>query len=374
MSWMIEFKRTPQHYKALFNALVTPVTQFDANARSFDGGVYDSGGQLYSPSLHVKNGFHHAPPITVNNVAPSQVLQGKYLYAGLLQNEHFGHFLVESLGRLWASQMVTNAKGVLFLLRSGDKPVARFVGEVLQRLLGNLEIHYVRMTTQVETLVVPTATVHPVTGYVLGHRVNTALFRRLHHYDANAPKKIYVSRSQLSSNEGRYLAEDYIETQLQRQGYAIVHPQTLSIEEQLRLYSNADKLIFADGSAFHLYTLVARPEQQVFVVWRRKMHHDYTHQLLSFANKKPIGTPCLLGCYRETGRPTLSVVQLAVLNIPALHQQLVDAGFISPAHWQQPPQHIIEEEVAAFSRRFKRDYFFVSTDGNAEPIALLGPT
>jgi hypothetical protein len=53
-------------------------------------------------------------------------------------------------------------------------------------------------------------------------------------------------------------------------GYTIIRPETMSLSRQIIAYNAVEELVFAEGSALHLYAPVARPDQRVFVIWRRK--------------------------------------------------------------------------------------------------------
>lgn len=364
MLWKTNFLRRSPHYKRFFNATIVPTREFKTKERTFDGAVYDKNGQLYFNSLHRKNGYRNKIAAELPASVQVEVLCGRYVYGGFLQNTHFGHFLVESLSRLWAVSHLSRIEGVIFVLRNIEKPPANFVFTILSKLLPDKKILLITTPTKVEELVIPDQLGHPRSGYIQGHMRNKNLLQNLRVVDSSSAKNVYISRSKLKSNEGLFLGEHVLEENLKREGYLIVHPQELTIEEQLRVYTNAKKLVFADGSAFHLYILVANAEQESFIVWRRKSHADFLQQGLSFLNKKPSGIACLKGFYKETDKNHSSGTHKSVLDFDNLKQQLCDAGFISGNHWLNTNNHEIEQQIADIGKRLKRQYEFIETKGD----------
>lgn len=359
--WKNNFLRRSPHYKRFFNATILPTAKFETKEKTFDGAVYDNTGLLYFNALHRKNGYRNKIAAKLPASVQTEKLGGKYVYGGFLQNTHFGHFLVESLSRLWAVSALSRIDGVVFVLRDIKKPPASFVLTILSKLLPDKKVVVVTTPTKVEELVIPDQLSHPRSGYIQGHLRNKFLLQSLRIEDSSSAKKVYVSRSRLKSNEGLFLGERVLEENLKREGYVTIHPQELTIEEQLRVYTNAEKLVFADGSAFHLYILVANAEQDSFIVWRRKSHEDFLQQSLSFLNKKPSGVACLKGFYKETGKKHSSGTHKAVLDFDTLKQQLCDTSFIKGTHWISTNNDEVEQQIAHISKRLKRQYEFIET-------------
>lgn len=75
------------------------------------------------------------------------------------------------------------------------------------------------------------------------------------------PRRIYLSRRRLEQNN-RLLNQDEIETLMPRLGFTIVHPQELSIHDQLALFDGAEVVAGEYSSALH-NTLFSRPGTRV---------------------------------------------------------------------------------------------------------------
>jgi capsular polysaccharide biosynthesis protein len=173
------------------------------------------------------------------------------------------------------------------------------------------------------------------------------------------PDKVYISRSKLKGNEGQILAEEILEASLVKEGYVVIHPQELNVKEQLFYYANADKLIFADGSAFHLYVLVANENQNSFIVWRRKKHFDFDMQLRSFIGKLTYGEPCLLGYYTPEKEQHNSARHKAKLDYQALKHQMIEYDFIDGKTWIMPTDSDYSEEIHVIEKRLRKKLVYI---------------
>lgn len=327
----------PGRIEILEQAIVAPLTRYDrtSSPQIFDGGVYDRDGMPCALSLHTKN---MARNVALPARRPSAFLPGTHLYGGLLKNEHFGHFIAESLARLWATQ-VTLFDSVVFYLRDPSLKVPDFVHETFDCISPTLIAHIIRVPTQVERLIVPEQICHPYIGFASGHPLLKQAFSRVAAIDSDRPRKIYVSRSLLSGNEGGFLGEAYVEARLMDEGYTILHPQTLSIRNQFAAYAAADQLIFAEGSAIHLYALVARPEQRAFIIRRRPMGIAFDWQLISFAGQPLKGGSHVLGFFIPERDGTDLLRAQAKLDMASLAAELRDEGFISDSDWSWQPSN-----------------------------------
>lgn len=342
----------------LESAVVCPIQNFNVRQKTFYAGVISREGVPCELAEQKKTNFCNIPPQIP--AEPVKHLSGRWLFCGMLQNRHFGHFLTESLTRLWAVKQCTNIDGILFYLRSPEAKIAGFVDKITTKLVGNIKVHYIIEPTRVEELIVPSHLGHEKHGHILNHRYNAQILRSLTCDDHTRPNadKIYVSRSNLRGHEGAFLNEKHLENLLEKEGYLIVHPQEMTIDEQIYYYANAKKLIFADGSAFHLFVLVANQEQDVFVVWRRKKHALFDEQLRSFTGKNTKGQPCLQGYYALKSDNYSSATQKSILNFEELRAQLHSSGFIASSKWAQPSNEQVHQEVQELQQRFQKEYEF----------------
>lgn len=342
----------------LRDGIVAPLTKLDlvkaGTAGTFDGAVFHSDLTVCSRSLTIKNSYKNVPG---KIAGPSSKQFGKFIFGGMLQNTHFGHFAAESLGRIWAMRdLSAEFDAVVFFARIPGKPIPGYAMSLLKLIDPTRDFILVTEPTQFEVLAVPDQLVHERLGFVRGHPAVIEMCAPLTRIGEKGKRKLYVSRSKLKPYEGGFLLEDIIEKNLIREGYEIIHPQNMTIEEQLAAYNSAESLIFAEGSSLHLYTLVARSDQNAFVVWRRKMANTFQWQLSSFGGPRLVGTPAI----RKMQIPDIdygaTVRAKAEIDFLLLKEQLIAGGFISGESWETPDDGDVLQDLSRFQAVVKAKY------------------
>jgi hypothetical protein len=76
---------------------------------------------------------------------------------------------------------------------------------------------------------------------------------------------VYVSRA---GQHARFAGEAFIEDVLRSAGATIVRPENVPLAKQLATYARAERLIFAEGSALHAFSLLGRVPADVTVLKR----------------------------------------------------------------------------------------------------------
>lgn len=202
-----------------------------------------------------------------------EYLRGRYLFGGLARH-HFGHFMLETLARLWALGANGQPYDGLILLPMPDMDFAatlrRRVQGFLQDLGCTMPIHLLRAPVMVEHLDVPTQ------GFGHGDwTIGSPAFRDYVRQRVDltcppsGPDKIYISRRKLKHDHQSLETERKIEKLMTRAGYRIVHPQRESLRNQCRLYRAAHTIVGGDGSAFHLVPFAMQPETRIGLIARR---------------------------------------------------------------------------------------------------------
>lgn len=191
-------------------------------------------------------------------------------YAGY-GTAHFGHFVSEHASRVPDAQRFEPRGRFILVARPKQYggSVPQFAYEVLEWLGVSPErVHVVaEETTLVHELVVWPAQEQPGT---------TPSERYLDVLDDNTARKklapirsevVYVSRSGMRH---RASGEAYLDRVLAAAGVTVIHPESLSVREQLARYAGAQNLIFSEGSSMHGRQLIGRVDQRIAVLQRRK--------------------------------------------------------------------------------------------------------
>lgn len=312
------------------DAIVVPPTESNMVQ---EAGVLNSDGTWHAEASLWRNRrlLTTSPPMPD---APFETRKGTWLWGGVLWM-HFGHFLVESMSRLWALEHLNDKiDGILFIPkrpRNGDE-VAGFQRQLLEALGTSAPIACAPAPERIERLIVPGQ------GFGLGNMVTgTDIFRaamlKRFGKDINpeGPKQLYISRSLLPSGRGNLIGETEIEDHLSREGYTIYHPQRHDVPHQIATYKAARQIIAAEGSALHLLAMVAHQDAQVAMLVRRPSGatRNIERHLEAFTGQRPVSITRLKRSWKPLGtaRPR---TWMGELDMPAVQSDLVAAGFISP--------------------------------------------
>lgn len=239
---------------------LTPLTQ--TGVRSSDGEIAPGGTDV----------FRHrwTYPLALAEVdSPLDHRAGCVVYGGVA-GPQFGHLLTQSLGRLWAAP--PDVPIVFLAANPGFTQLPAYFVTLLRLLGVNNPVEVLPNSCRVETLILARdygnlerrPPITPIFAQWLAQRrPDVALDPDL---------SLYVSRSRLGQTLGQYLQETALEQALRDQGYVIVYPEQMSLQAQVDLYLRAKRLIFADGSAVHLWSLFAHVDQMAAVICRRAPH------------------------------------------------------------------------------------------------------
>ncbi len=218
-----------------------------------------------------------------------EFLSGRYLFAGI-GRYHFGHFLVETLIRLWALNAYADEIDGIVIIPKDDidfgAALFRYYGPFFNLLSRNQPIELIEKPTRVDTLLLPAPGFGPL-GWVAGSkRFRRYVRERVHEtIKPEGPERIYISRSGLAKPEKLVDQETRIEEMMTSAGYHIFQPEKYTIEEQCAFYMAARWIVGADGSAFHLVPFAMQPGARIALIQRRnwpKVFNAFETQITTF--------------------------------------------------------------------------------------------
>lgn len=214
------------------------------------------------PSPHIALS---APDPAEGPVRPAQTF-GTAIYGGRFFT-HFGHFMLESLSRLWAASPLGGATDTRCpIIVHGDGPglasaLRGHVGDLLAAAgIDPARVIVARRPIAVDRLLVPWplftirySASRPYADFM------AAIGATLAQGGCGGGPAIFLSRSKL--NDGRIAPawEQAAEAAFQRRGYDIVHPQELPLRDQAAVVRSARDLAGFAGSALHLVLFRDRP-------------------------------------------------------------------------------------------------------------------
>jgi capsular polysaccharide biosynthesis protein len=227
-------------------------------------GVHDRNGKFLSDFFHPLTDRW----CTVNApTQPSLRIEERCLYGGTIIG-HYGHFILETLARCWAFDGFPRNQIVWTKLQIGNSH-ERWSAWIprLFSLLGidQHRIHVIDGTTALREVILP----DPGFNYFRSLHPSQAERLKIIGYVGSVPTgKIWLSRSALPEGFSRIIGEDCLETRLRDEGWSIVAPEKLSIEEQAGLFHSAEVVAGFSTSAFHNVLLQKTPRSRLRIFIR----------------------------------------------------------------------------------------------------------
>ena len=302
------------------NGVVVPDTGVGMVAH----GVFDARG-AFLPLSHAR--LSRGRISDVPDLAPPQDrLRGTYLYAGV-SHDHFGHFLLESLSRIWALDHLDAAPdGLILPARTGMEmgpPLPARLARAVARFCGDLPVHIVKQPTQVDRLILPT----PGFGHGpwldgTAHHRNW-IAKRLADLPVDGADKLYITRRGLHRPDALVDREDAIEAMMEEAGYFVFAPERHHLDVQLGVMRAARLIVGADGSAFHLVPLAMRRDARAAIFLRRNRP-----DILGFLSRQMQGFAGVTPTTIDARRHPLPMTTPAPLDLDVLRQRLLDQGFV----------------------------------------------
>lgn len=270
------------------NAIVVPPPA-ESRTRQQKSGVLTADGSF------VENSISWGRSTDAVNAAPDmpdpdtiEDLPGTWMYAGIAYG-HFGHFIVESMSRVWAMDELRGKIDGLIFTPKVIKPTADRTVQVYEPMMRALGVDVPARNTivplRVERLYVPRQ------GFGM-HDLIVGSERFRNYMKAEAGKgidpkgaeRIYISRTRLPANRGGLLGESVLEELLAAEGYVMYHPQKETQADQIAQYKAARDVISVDCSPLHLVGYVGNADQRVAILTRRSMDiaRSMVNQLRTF--------------------------------------------------------------------------------------------
>jgi len=246
--WRITKFHPKRRVSVFHDRIVTPHRWTGPN--SLRMGSYNSDGKMdpetglhrrYDPLLPHRLGKTHPVLLHPHEEFEQGIFGGPLLPA-------YGHFILESLARLWAAKDYPDCP-VLFSV--DDRTRTARLTPWMQEILGILDVSnpvaLISQPVRVRKLLVPEP------GYEIQYRFGRhhAAFLGRIAWRPVTGKKLWVSRAKLDGKVGACQSRAELETALVAEGWQIIHPETLPIIDQLEHFATAERIGGEQGSALH---------------------------------------------------------------------------------------------------------------------------
>lgn len=289
---------------------------------------------ITTPDWTTRAGDGHAP----GNGFPRNF--GSHLFAGVADKQ-FGFCLLNSLGRLWALDQMPKDTTLVYLAKK-QRMFENYAH--LRTILRELGItNPMRVSVSGGEWFESLTTAPELFGESRGGRGDPRFYDWIDsRWPAEAPisddGNVYVSRAALNPRLGRFACECDLEHLLELAGYRIFHPERHSLTEQVKVFQGARKLIFAEGSALHLYGLVRRPGQKVATILRRMDPPKIMTDQMGDRDPQDVH---ILNCLDQIlwRMEVADNTAIGVLDFDLLREELIARGFLSDQDvWEVPSE------------------------------------
>ncbi len=208
----------------------------------------------------------HSPLICSPYKEPSTELNIEAIYGGNYIN-HYGHFILESLSRLWFAKENPHLP-VVWNTKSKKKYL--FQEKIIDLLEIKNEFIFLNEPTRIKKLHIPInlAQIYPSS-------FSEDYFKFLAVYESKETikgKKIYISKTHVRGNKdvvkGTYANEYEIEEYVKQNGYKVLYPEELPLQVALDEFSSAEEILMIEGSAFYSFLFIKNLSAKIHLLPR----------------------------------------------------------------------------------------------------------
>lgn len=215
--------------------------------------------------------------------------------------KHWGHFLVDLIGRMWYFSRKNNVKNKIKVAYIGEEePTGNYL-EFFELLgIEKNQLIHVTNPTRFKKVIVPQFASRPCIWYTREFQsIFSTIAKRVEEeqyvYNKCDLEKVYFSRLNFAKAQGTEVGEEYIAEWLQYNGYSLISPEKLSLRDQVYIWNHAKEIICIDGTIPINVGFSQNKELQLIVMHKTKLVHKNLdlYLLMSSCNVT------LLDIYRE---------------------------------------------------------------------------
>ena len=236
--------------------------------------IYDANRQLVSDSVtRRRTPLDSQPPLVLPPDLKVREVSNSLLFIGhFYDTQGYGHWITEGLARFWflLRHQLDGARipcAGFSVPRSIVRAVFKFQGwRHAFRVFGVTRTDRLvcRSVVKAPLIIVPRCSVElGLTLHAAHLEVTRTIARHLLRDGATKQnaRPVYSSRTRLRYSERTILGEEAVGQYCRSRGFLVVHPERMSLRNQVQLFNTHETFVGVLGSAFHstLFRLVGRP-------------------------------------------------------------------------------------------------------------------
>jgi hypothetical protein len=205
-------------------------------------------------------------------------VEEEVVYFGLFLR-HWGHFLVDLIGRLWFFTRENSQTKEYKLAYIGEEEISGNYLEFLELLgISKKSLINVKKPTRFKKVIVPQFASRPCIWYTdefqsIFHAIAKQVEKEGHQYDKCSLDKVYFSRLNLPKAQGTEAGEKYIANWLKKNDYSLISPEKLSVRDQVYIWNHAKEIVCMDGSIPINVGFCRNKDLQLVVMHKTKLIH-----------------------------------------------------------------------------------------------------
>ncbi len=210
------------------------------------------------------------------------------IFVGILHNI-WGHCLTDSLKKLWflrtneCQQLIKKGSKIVYIQPKGE-PLKPYSLQLLEMAgLDVSALEPIQEDTRYKTIFVPDNSLvcYKKTNSRDWHFSYTKEFEetinliksKIPADDSQESLKLYFSRTRVAKSS-REMGEESLERVFRKEGYQIVYPETLGLEEQFNLLAHCKEFVSTEGSISHS-AIFCRPGTKVTILKKADYENGY---------------------------------------------------------------------------------------------------
>ena len=199
------------------------------------------------------------------------------VYSGMYFN-HWGHFLIDLMGRLWYFAQ-GKGKGLKLAYLGDEEPRGNFL-QIFQLLgLEPEDLIHITKPTRFRKVIVPEFSCKSCEWYSDEYRgIFDAMIQKVvkEGYEPEGLKgvdKVYFARTAFGKAKATEFGEDNIVTWMQANGFSILAPEKLSVKDQIYVWNHAKEIACLDGSIPMSIAFSDNPKLKLTVLHKTSLEH-----------------------------------------------------------------------------------------------------
>jgi len=249
------------------------------------GAVYTADGDRIDASHRGKIGFgwsENPARLPDEDANPARMIRGRSFFAGHW-GPVFGHILLETLPRFWPDIDYSGYDHLVFYpkrLETTTITRKRHIDQLVGAA-GPAKADFVMLANEGARFEQIDIASSPVLMKDAADPRFLEVFDRIadrllvdHDPGGPLPRRIYLSRSHLPERKRQAANESTVETMMDAFGFTVLHPQEMSIPDQIAAVRTAEVVAGCDGSALHM-SAFARPGTKVLAIDARTVTNQF---------------------------------------------------------------------------------------------------